>query len=532
MDSAPQPPGQGGDASVTVGSGTSSAGEGTEKSSAEPTLYVSPLSREEAQLVTGLREVTGLDAHVAARQLRYHHWELDKALAHFLDRGGAVSTAASGAFRQLQRLHPNRDARPRAGEDVVRVTAATPSAIEPDLERATAFVRAALDDASLDVVAGASQAARRLFSATLLAPYGSSRTLELRRGGAFIAAARVGTAAVAVHGGRIHDVFEIEAFAVASHERGRGYGQALLLALLLALAAAAPRPVVVVTRPRGETADFWRTTLLEWSRGSEGERGMWRALVAEDAVPFAYELSTTTALFWSETADRALRALSPWFARLAARKAEVSPGKRVAELEAALATVEAERERLTKRIRVLEAIAAPAASPVPPSESDDDADAAPCARASESDEDAPPLRASESDEDAPPVRAPSPDPVDRPSTAAALVFNYVPPVATWPARSPRPESDDDAGPAAAALCPAEEDAAAPSPPDADDTFAAPAPPPPPNVATAAPAPSQPDTADDEAIARLLAAEYAAPSHRAAPPPVRAAAKRAAPYARH
>jgi len=486
-----------------------------------PTLYVSPLSREEAQLVTGLREVTGLDAHVAARQLRYHHWELDQALAHFLDRGGAVSAAASGAFRQLQRLHPNRDARPRAGEGVVRITAAPPSAIEPDLERATAFVRAALDDASLDVVAGASQAARRLFSTTLLAPYGSPRTLELRRGGAFVAAARVGTAAVAVHGGRIHDVFEIEAFAVAAHERGRGYGQALLLALLLALAAAAPRPVVVVTRPRGETADFWRTTLLEWSRGSEGERGMWRALVAEDAVPFAYELSTTTALFWSEAADRALRALSPWFARLAARKAEISPGTRVAELEAALATVEAERERLTKRIRVLEAIAPPAASPVPPSDSD--SDAAPCARASESDEAAPPMRA-------PPSRAPSPDPVGRPSTAAALVFNYVPPVATWPARSPRSESDDDAGPAAA-VCPAEEDAAAP-PPDADETLAAPALPPPPDVAAAAPAPSQPDTADDEAIARLLAAEYAAPSHHAAPPPVRAAAKRAAPYARH
>ena len=38
---------------------------------------------------------------------------------------------------------------------------------------------------------------------------------------------------VAVHGGRVHDVFEIEAFAVAAGERGRGYGQALLAALLL-----------------------------------------------------------------------------------------------------------------------------------------------------------------------------------------------------------------------------------------------------------------------------------------------------------
>ena len=37
----------------------------------------------------------------------------------------------------------------------------------------------------------------------------------------------------------------------------------------------------------------------------------------------------------------------------------------------------------------------------------------------------------------------------------------------------------------------------------------------------------PDTADDEAIARLLAAEYASPPVHAPPPPVRAAAKRAA-----
>ena len=45
-------------------------------------------------------------------------------------------------------------------------------------------------------VSGASQAARLLFSETGLAPYGSPLALELRRGGAFVAAARVGTAAV------------------------------------------------------------------------------------------------------------------------------------------------------------------------------------------------------------------------------------------------------------------------------------------------------------------------------------------------
>ena len=45
-------------------------------------------------------------------------------------------------------------------------------------------------------VSGASQAARLLFSATGLAPYGSPLALELRRGGVFVAAARVGTAAV------------------------------------------------------------------------------------------------------------------------------------------------------------------------------------------------------------------------------------------------------------------------------------------------------------------------------------------------
>ena len=276
---------------------------------------------------------------------------------------------------------------------------------------------------------------------------------------------------VAVHGGRVHDVFEIEAFAVAAGERGRGYGQALLAALLLALAAAAPRPVVVVTLPRPQTEGFWKTTLLEWSRGSEGERGVWRALVAEDgAVEFAYPQDAATTLFWSETADRALRAVSPWFVRLAARKAEVTPDQRVADLEAALATVEAERERLAKRIRVLEARRPPAASPVPPSD-EDEAGAAP-----------------------------------------AAIARHLPPVATWPARSPRPEADDDDAPAAAA-----------SPPD-DDAIA---PPPSPPAAEPAPASPPPDTADDEAIARLLAAEYASPPVHAPPPPVRAAAKRAA-----
>ena len=278
---------------------------------------------------------------------------------------------------------------------------------------------------------------------------------------------------VAVHGGRVHDVFEIEAFAVAAGERGRGYGQALLAALLLALAAAAPRPVVVVTLPRPQTEGFWKTTLLEWSRGSEGERGVWRALVAEDgAVEFAYPQDAATTLFWSEAADRALRAVSPWFVRLAARKAEVTPDQRVADLEAALATVEAERERLAKRIRVLEARRPPAASPVPPSD-EDEAGAAP-----------------------------------------AAIARHLPPVAAWPARSPRPEvDDDDAAPAAAASCP-DDDALAP-------------PPPPPAPAAPAPAPPPPDTADDEAIARLLAAEYASPPVHAPPPPVRAAAKRAA-----
>ena len=165
------------------------------RSPPEPALYLTPQSREEQQLVKELQNITGLEAHVAQRQLRYHEWELQPALAHYLDKG-AVSAATSGAHRLLQRLHPNRDARPRAGEAVVRVTAATPSRIEPDLARAAAFARAALGDASLDIVAGTSQAARLLFSATGLAPYGSPLALELRRGGAFVAAARVGTAAV------------------------------------------------------------------------------------------------------------------------------------------------------------------------------------------------------------------------------------------------------------------------------------------------------------------------------------------------
>ena len=288
---------------------------------------------------------------------------------------------------------------------------------------------------------------------------------------------------VAVHGGRVHDVFEIEAFAVAAGERGRGYGQALLAALLLALAAAAPRPVVVVTLPRPQTEGFWKTTLLEWSRGSEGERGVWRALVAEDgAVEFAYPQDAATTLFWSETADRALRAVSPWFVRLAARKAEVTPDQRVADLEAALATVEAERERLAKRIRVLEARRPPAASPVPPSDEDEG------------------------------------------GPAPAAIARHLPPVATWPASSPRP--DDAAAPAAAASCP-DDDAAAltPAPLSPAEGDAAPSPPPP--AAAPAPASPPPDTADDEAIARLLAAEYASPPVHAPPPPVRAAAKRAA-----
>ena len=123
------------------------------RSPQEPAVYVSPQSREEQQLVKELQNITGLEAHVAQRQLRYHEWELQPALAHYLDKG-AVSAATSGAHRLLQRLHPNRDARPRAGEAVVRVTAATPSRIAPDLARAAAFARAALGDASLDIVAG------------------------------------------------------------------------------------------------------------------------------------------------------------------------------------------------------------------------------------------------------------------------------------------------------------------------------------------------------------------------------------------
>ena len=123
------------------------------RSPPEPALYITPQSREEQQLVKELQNITGLEAHVAQRQLRYHEWELQPALAHYLDKG-AVTAATSGAHRLLQRLHPNRDARPRAGEAVVRVTAATPSRIAPDLARAAAFARAALGDASLDIVAG------------------------------------------------------------------------------------------------------------------------------------------------------------------------------------------------------------------------------------------------------------------------------------------------------------------------------------------------------------------------------------------
>ena len=149
-------------------------------------------------------------------------------------------------------------------------------------------------------------------------------------------------------------------------------------------------------------------------------------------MEFAYPQDAATTLFWSETADRALRAVSPWFVRLAARKAEVTPDQRVADLEAALATVEAERERLAKRIRVLEARRPPAASPVPPSDEDEA------------------------------------------GAASAAIARHLPPVAAWPARSPRPEAnDDDAAPAAAAS-PSVDDAAAP----------APAPPPPPDTADA------------------------------------------------
>ena len=110
-------------------------------------------------------------------------------------------------------------------------------------------------------------------------------------------------------------------------------------------------------------------------------------------MEFAYPQDAATTLFWSETADRALRAVSPWFVRLAARKAEVTPDQRVADLEAALATVEAERERLAKRIRVLEARRPPAASPVPPSDEDE-------------------------------------------AGAPAAIARHLPPVATWPVPSP------------------------------------------------------------------------------------------------
>ena len=95
--------------------------------------------------------------------------------------------------------------------------------------------------------------------------------------------------------------------------------------------------------------------------------------------------------------------------------------------------------------------------------------------------------------------------------APAAIARHLPPVATWSARSPRPEADDDDAAPAAAASPPDDDAAAPAPAPAP----APSPPPP------------PDTADDEAIARLLAAEYASPPVHAPPPPVRAAAKRAA-----
>ena len=109
------------------------------RSPQEPPLYVSPKSREEQQLVKELQTITGLEAHVAQRQLRYHEWELQPALAHYLDRG-AVSAATSGAHRLLQRLHPNRDARPRVA---VRVEA---------LEEAVRAARRGGDGAPVEVM--------------------------------------------------------------------------------------------------------------------------------------------------------------------------------------------------------------------------------------------------------------------------------------------------------------------------------------------------------------------------------------------
>ena len=83
-----------------------------QRSQQEPALYLTSQTREEQQLVKELQNITGLEAHVAQRQLRYHEWELQPALAHYLDKG-AVTAATSGAHRLLQRLHPNRGARPR-----------------------------------------------------------------------------------------------------------------------------------------------------------------------------------------------------------------------------------------------------------------------------------------------------------------------------------------------------------------------------------------------------------------------------------
>ena len=432
----------------------------------------------------------------------------------------------------FQRLHPNRDARPRAGEAVVRVTAPrrrgssrTARAASRDGARRLARTRKYSGCVDKDHWAwgagnfdfhtglGASQAARLLLSETGLAPYGSPLALELRRGGAPSSpwSRRVGTAigtrSVRKSSGPT-ERWQVASMARTSrvdirhratqHATHTGRGPrpaasrpasrsrpspsrrdsaaadlgALLAALLLALAAAAPRPSSSSQLlPRPQTEGFWKTTLLEWSRGSEGERGVWRALVAEDgAVEFAYPQDAATTLFWSETADRALRAVSPWFVRLAARKAEVTPDQRVADLEAA------PRDGRGR------------------------------------------------------ARAPrEPDPRPRGAAAARGVAgaavgrgrgrrragrNRAPPAAGGrvAARSPRPEADDDdAAPAAAASssCGGRRCARACSVVSGGPMSPAPAPAPPP-----------PDTADDEAIARLLAAEYASPPvtrrrHRAA-----------------
>ena len=61
--------------------------------------------------------------------------------------------------------------------------------------------------------------------------------------------------------------------------------------------------------------------------------------------------------------------------------------------------------------------------------------------------------------------------------APAAIARHLPPVATWSARSPRPEADDDDAAPAAAASPPDDDAAAPvpAPPPPPDTAPAPAP---------------------------------------------------------